>query len=130
MAIDYTIPKDDLKFEKTPGRFRAISVKDKDLTAPPGAPAEGDSYIVGAAATGLWDGHDDEIAEWHAYEGVDAAWCFIPIAEDGAGNGLNVGFRVYVVDETTDYEWNGTSWAKVMTSQLTYVAEYGCYVVS
>ena len=29
-----------------------ISVKDRDLAAPPGAPAEGDRYIVAAAATG------------------------------------------------------------------------------
>ena len=32
------------------------SVIDKDLTTPPGSPAEGDCYIVAATGTGAWTG--------------------------------------------------------------------------
>ena len=39
-----------------------LSVKDRDLTAPPGGEASGDTYIVAATATGAWAGHDGEIA--------------------------------------------------------------------
>lgn len=34
------------------------------LTAPPGSPANGDTYIVGAGATGLWAGKDLQVAYW------------------------------------------------------------------
>lgn len=48
-----------------------LSVKDRDLTAPPGSPASGDTYIVGASATGAWATHDGKIALWDG-----AAWVF------------------------------------------------------
>ena len=38
--------------------------------APPGAPAEGDRYIVGTGS-GAWAGHDDEVARY-----LDATWTF------------------------------------------------------
>lgn len=40
------------------------AVISKTLTAPPGSPANGDRYIVGASATGAWSGHDKSIAVW------------------------------------------------------------------
>ncbi|MDF1627043.1 MAG: DUF2793 domain-containing protein [Parvibaculaceae bacterium] len=57
------------------------SVIDRNLTAPPGAPVEGDTYIPAGPATGVWAGHENEIAlfdgtEWiftAAQEG-DTAW--------------------------------------------------------
>jgi len=39
----------------------AGTVKDYKAT-PPGAPADGDTYLVGASATGAWAAHDEEIA--------------------------------------------------------------------
>lgn len=48
------------------------SVIDRDLTAPPGSPSEGDCYIPAATATGAWAGHEDDIA---VYRG--AAWEFV-----------------------------------------------------
>jgi hypothetical protein len=47
------------------------AVKDKDLTAPPSAPAEGDRYIVAAAPTGAWAGKATNIAAWQ-----DGIWRF------------------------------------------------------
>lgn len=39
----------------------AISV---GLTTPPGSPVNGDTYVVGVGATGLWSGHDKTVAYW------------------------------------------------------------------
>lgn len=40
------------------------SVISQTLTAPPGSPANGDAYIVGASATGAWATHDLSVAVW------------------------------------------------------------------
>lgn len=74
-------------------------VKDKDLTAPPGAPADGDVYIVGPSATGLWDGHDNAITFWSEGAGE---WVFITPRE---------GWKFEPVDEDIIYRFNGSSWA-------------------
>ena len=47
-----------------------LSVKDRDLIAPPASPSAGDSYIVGASATDAWAGEDDSIAVWDGSEWV------------------------------------------------------------
>jgi len=41
-----------------------LSVLDRDLTAPPGTPADGDRYVVASGATGDWAGWDLNIALW------------------------------------------------------------------
>ncbi len=41
-----------------------LSVLDRDLTAPPGSPADGDRYIVCSGATGDWAGWDLNVALW------------------------------------------------------------------
>lgn len=48
-----------------------LSVKDRDLTAPPGSPAAGDTYIPAATATGAWAGKDGQVAVWDG-----TAWVF------------------------------------------------------
>lgn len=54
------------------GRFGFhLSVKDRDLTAPPGTPAAGDTYIIAASPTGAWAGHATEVAVWSG-----SAWVF------------------------------------------------------
>lgn len=46
-------------------------------TAPPGAPANGDRYLIPSGATGAWSGKTDQIATWKAAE---SAWSFtIPL---------------------------------------------------
>lgn len=73
-------------------------VKDKDLTAPPGSPAEDDRYIVASPATGAWTGHEDDIATWNG-----VAWDF----ETPVG-----GWAVWVEDEQEIYVYNGSSWGQ------------------
>jgi hypothetical protein len=79
------------------------AVLDKDLTAPPGSPAEGDCYIVagaGGAATGAWEGFEKRIARFQ-----DGQWIsFLP----GAGSGE--GWLAYVMDEDALYRFDGTNW--------------------
>ena len=53
------------------GAMVQLSVISRVLTAPPGAPAQGDRYIVGPAATGAWATHDDHIALW-----LGTTWIF------------------------------------------------------
>ncbi|MDX2158994.1 MAG: DUF2793 domain-containing protein [Hyphomicrobiaceae bacterium] len=74
-----------------------ISVADRDLTAPPGSPGDGDRYVVAAAPSGAWAGHAGEIA---AYQ--DGAWAFFPPGE---------GWLVWVADEDILVTWSGTAWS-------------------
>lgn len=57
---------------KSIGRFAYhLSVKSKTTTAPPGSPAAGDTYIIGASATGAWAAKDGQVAVWDG-----AAWAY------------------------------------------------------
>jgi len=69
------------------------SVLDKDLATPPGEPGDGDRYIVAAAGTDAWNGHDEEIAEW-----LTDTWIFTT---------PNKGTAVWVEDENVNYVYNG-----------------------
>ena len=60
-------------------------VADRDLTAPPGSPTNGDAYIVGPSATGDWAGLEDSIV---IYDG--AAWVVYTVPN---------GFGLYILDE-------------------------------
>jgi len=75
------------------------SVKDKDLTAPPGSPSTGDRYIVAATATGAWAGQENNIAEWNG-----TSWDFTTVSE---------GMATWVEDEDVVYVYNGTGWVKM-----------------
>lgn len=73
-----------------------LTVEDRDLTAPPGSPADGECWIVGATATGAWEGHDGEIAQRYA-----GAWYFIAPFE---------GVRAWVADEQMLVVYTGGDW--------------------
>ena len=73
-----------------------LSVKDRDLAAPPGSPAEGDRYIVAASPTGVWAAHAADIAVWQ-----DGAWDFHDPRE---------GWRCWVDDENVFLIFNGSAW--------------------
>jgi hypothetical protein len=68
-------------------------VKEVGRDTPPASPADWDIYIVGAAPTGAWTGHTDELA---LYDG--AGWLFYPPAE---------GWRVW--DLGTSSHWTYTT---------------------
>ena len=71
-------------------------VEDRDLTAPPGAPAEGQVWIVAAAATGDWAGHDGELAQF-----IGGAWKFhIPFD----------GLTAWLADENVPARYDGAAW--------------------
>lgn len=71
-------------------------VIDRDLTAPPGSPAEGDAYIVAATATGDWVGKEDDIA--YFFGGI---WKFIT---------PNEGWEIWVTDEALRVLFLSGSW--------------------
>ncbi len=73
-----------------------LAVKDRDLAAPPGSPAEGDRYIVAASPTGIWAGHAADVAVWQ-----DGAWDFHTPRE---------GWRCWVEDENVFLIFNGSAW--------------------
>lgn len=76
-----------------------LAVLDRDLTAPPLSPAEGQRWIVKTGATDAWSGHADHIAAWQ-----DGAWQFsAPVA----------GWVAYVIDEEILVAWDGSAWTGV-----------------
>ena len=71
-------------------------VLDKDLTAPPGGESEGDRYIVGSPATGVWSGYENYIAEY-----TGSGWDFFPPGQ---------GWYAYLLDEAETYQYVGSAW--------------------
>lgn len=84
----------------TLGRFGVhLSVKDRDLAAPPGSPADGDTYIIAASATGAWVGKGGQIAVWDA---TGAAWVFgVP----------RIGWIAYIEDEAKLAAYTAGGWS-------------------
>ncbi|KWX76033.1 DUF2793 domain-containing protein [Paenibacillus jilunlii] len=87
------------------------SVKDQNLAVPPASPAEGDRYIIPAAATGVWAGKTNQIAEYQS-----AAWVYYTPA---------VGWTAYVDDEQKIYSWNGSTWVRTGGALQTITAGNG-----
>jgi len=73
-----------------------ISVRDRNLAAPPGSPAEGDRYIVAPGATGLWAGWDGDVAMW-----ADGAWLRLPARQ---------GWFAWVEDEARALVRGASGW--------------------
>ena len=73
-----------------------LSVLDRDLTAPPGSPADGDRYIVASGATGAWTGWDLNVALW-----TDGTWLRLP---------PRTGWRAWVEDEGLLLVYDGSVW--------------------
>lgn len=81
-----------------------LSVKDRDLTAAPGSPTEGDRYIVGASATGDWSGHDGKVAAY-----LNSAWTYFAPRE---------GWLAWVDDENASLVYDGSAWVAFVTAAL------------
>lgn len=85
-----------------------LSVIDRDLTSPPGSPANGDRYIPASGATGDWAGWDSNIAAFQ-----DGAWMnYIPAN----------GWSCWIEDEGKVLLWNGSEWADVSSSATDFVS--------
>ena len=82
-----------------------LSVKDRDLTAPPGSPTVGDRYLVAASPTGAWSGWAGRIAVWMA----SLSWLsFVP----------KEGWRTWVDDEDREIQYDGTAWNEMVPNSI------------
>jgi hypothetical protein len=80
------------------------SVESSNLTTPP-TPTLNTAYIVGASATGLWAGQDNDLAI-----GTGTAWVFLTPLE---------GNFVYDKNQVVQIIFNGTAWASLAGSPFT-----------
>ncbi|CAI2935736.1 DUF2793 domain-containing protein [Aminobacter niigataensis] len=88
-----------------------LSVLDRNLAAPPALPAEGDRYIVAAAASGGWAGKIGQIAAWQ-----DGAWAFhVPVK----------GWLAWVADEQRILAHDGTGWVDTVALGVNPAAMVG-----
>lgn len=71
-------------------------ILDRDLSAPPASPADGDAYLVKATGTGSWTGQDGNVAY-----AIDGAWNFSAPFE---------GLSIYVADEAAMFVYVSGSW--------------------
>lgn len=73
-------------------------IEDNDLSDPPGSCADGACYLVAGTGTGLWTGHDGQMA---IAVGTNAAsgWYFVTVAVEGV--------RLYARDEDLTQFYRG-----------------------
>ena len=88
-----------------------LSVLDRDLTAPPGSPTDGDRYIVASGATAAWAGWDLNVALW-----TDGAWLRLP---------PRTGWRAWVEDEGLLLVYDGSVWVGTTPGELQNMALLG-----
>jgi hypothetical protein len=81
-------------------------VKNKTLTAPPVSPAEADAHIVASVATGVWTGHENDIAFY-----MGGAWSFITPIE---------GTHADCQADDTAYRFSGAAWAPAPGGGITF----------
>lgn len=98
LAAAQALPESRVNFNFRWGEFFATGggVKDRDLAAPPGSPADGDAYLVATGGSGDWSGQDGKIAMY-----VSTAWEFVPAIE---------GMQLYVNDENLRIVYDGATW--------------------
>ncbi|MEP7241366.1 MAG: DUF2793 domain-containing protein, partial [Devosia sp.] len=87
------------------------TVKSRTTTAPPGSPAEGDTYIVASGATGGWAGKDAKFAAW-----LSGAWSFRTPAN---------GWLAYVVDTAELAVLQAGAWTSFVSNGGTGLAKLG-----
>ena len=88
-----------------------LSVQDRDLTAPPASPAEGDRYIVAAGATGTWAGWDGDVTMFSG-----GAWVRLT---------PQTGWRAWIDDEGVLLVFDGASWIGVTPDALQGLTRLG-----
>ena len=88
-----------------------LSILDRDLTAPPGSPADGDRYIVASGGSGDWAGWDLNVAVF-----TDGAWWRLP---------PRVGWRAWIEDERLLLVYDGSGWIGTTPPSLQNLAVLG-----
>ncbi|MBB3018574.1 hypothetical protein FHR70_001628 [Microvirga lupini] len=73
-----------------------LAVKERNRTAPPAAPEEGDRFLIGANATGAFAGHEGQVALFDL-----GLWRFFAPRS---------GWRAYVENEDLVLVFNGSEW--------------------
>jgi hypothetical protein len=73
-----------------------LSVISDALAAPPGAPADGDCYLVASAPSGAWTGKAGSVAAWQ-----DGAWNFYAPKD---------GWRAWIASRGAAAVWSGSAW--------------------
>jgi hypothetical protein len=69
------------------------------MTAPPGTPTNGDTYIPATTASGAWAGKEGQVA---VYDGATAAWVFyVP----------RTGWVAYIEDEAKLSAFAAGAWS-------------------
>ena len=79
-----------------------LAVLDRDLSAPPGSPNEGQRWLVASGASGAWAGHAQHIAAWQ-----DGDWEFYA---------PQAGWLVYVSDEGALLAFTGSAWVDAISA--------------
>jgi len=73
-----------------------LAVVDRDLSAPPVSPADGDRYLVAVGGSGAWTSKDGSVAAWQ-----DGAWAFLA---------PKAGWLAWIADENRLMGFDGTAW--------------------
>ena len=79
------------------GAVVGLSVKDRDLATPPASPANGDRYLIPAAATGAWAGKTNQIA--------------VRVANNWEYYVPKVGWLCHIEDEAVLSAYKTTGWS-------------------
>ena len=83
-----------------------LAVEAVDVTAPPGAPLEGQTWAVGTGATGAWVGHDGALA---SYRG--GGWLYLAPQE---------GWQAYVTAEAQVRLYDGANWVVLSGGSVSF----------
>lgn len=84
--------------------LKDLLVLDRDLSIAPVSPVVGDKYIVDVGATGVWAGHDGDIAVW-----TGAVWEFYTPYD---------GLTAVVADEDVFIKFNNGAWDTLLPDGL------------
>ena len=75
---------------------RLVRALSRTTTAPPGSPAEGDSYIIPTGSPNTWGGTADQVASY-----IGGAWSYYTPIE---------GVRLWVNDDDEEVVYDGAAW--------------------
>lgn len=73
-----------------------VSVINTITLTPPASPSDGDSYVIGSVATGVWLGRENDIAVWS-----NSQWLYATPTE---------GWLIFDQAQGTHLKWDGIAW--------------------